>query len=158
MLASAVNLIPEPGRRGSGIEGSHMSDASVEELQVADTRLARSFFGAVTSWGLSFCLNMFLVPSHRTSVALMAAVAGVFVLQIGFYVWYAISAGSAARLLGARRWHYVVWILLAPFLALLPIPIVSTIIAVSPLSIRFLLGGQLQTAMREAAFAQLHGG
>jgi hypothetical protein len=36
--------------------------------------------------------------------------------------------------------------------ALIPIPIVSTIIGVSPLSIKFLLGGQLQTAIRERPF------
>ena len=73
-------------------------------------------------------------------------------------MWYAISAGAAAKLLGATGWHYVVWILVAPFLARLPIPIVSTIIGVSPLSIKFLLGGQLQTAMRLATFEELHGG
>jgi hypothetical protein len=42
-----------------------------------------------------------------------------------------------------------VWILASPILALVPIPLVSRVIAVSPLSIKFLLGGQLQTAIRE---------
>jgi hypothetical protein len=42
--------------------------------------------------------------------------------------------------------------LAAPFLALVPIPIVSTIIGVSPLSIKFLLGGQLQAAIRARTF------
>ncbi|MEZ5288280.1 MAG: hypothetical protein R2712_26460 [Vicinamibacterales bacterium] len=47
------------------------------------------------------------------------------------------------------------WILVAPFLALVPTPILSMLIGVSPLSIKFLLGGQFQTAMRDAAFAEL---
>ena len=41
---------------------------------------------------------------------------------------------------------YVVWILAAPLLAKIPIPLVSTLIAVSPLSIKFLLGSQLHSA------------
>jgi hypothetical protein len=80
----------------------------------------------------------------------------IVVCQLGAYIWYAVSAGAAAKAVGAVGWHYVVWILAAPLLAMLPIPIVSTIIGVSPLSIKFLLGGQLQTAMREETFAQLH--
>jgi hypothetical protein len=34
---------------------------------------------------------------------------------------------------------------------------VSTIIGVSPFSIKFLLGGQLQAAIRQESFAELHG-
>lgn len=78
------------------------------------------------------------------------------VLQLGFYVWYAKAAGTAATAIGENGWKYVVWILAAPFLALLPIPIVSTLIAASPLAIKFLLGGQLQSAIRAATFNELH--
>jgi hypothetical protein len=46
----------------------------------------------------------------------------------------------------------------APFLAMIPIPIVSTIIGVSPLSIKFLLGGQLAAAIRQESFAGIHEG
>jgi hypothetical protein len=134
-----------------------MTEVSVEQLQAADSALSRSFWGCVTTVVLTFGWAMFLLPSHRSSTAWTLAGLALLLLQFGFYVWYAISAGSAAKLLGATRWHYVVWILIAPFLALLPIPIVSTIIGVSPLSIKFLLGGQLQTAIRQATFGQLHG-
>jgi hypothetical protein len=55
-------------------------------------------------------------------------------------------------MLGETPWKYVVWILAAPFLSRIPIPIVSTLIGVSPLSIKFLLGGQLQSAIRQRPF------
>lgn len=77
-------------------------------------------------------------------------------IQLASYVWYAVAAGAAARVLGDAGWKYVVWILAAPFLAQLPIPIVSTIIRVSPLSIKFLLGSQLQAAIRQQGFASIH--
>lgn len=135
-----------------------MGQTSIDQLQAADSRLTRSFIGAVIGFLLGMGFPMFAAPFLRERPIEAAIVAlGLLALQVGFYVWYAISAGAAAKLLGATGWHYVVWILVAPFLALLPIPIVSMIIGVSPLSIKFLLGGQLQTAIREATFGQLHG-
>ncbi len=77
-------------------------------------------------------------------------------MQIGLYVWFAIAAGAAARALGGTAWHYIVWILASPILSMIPIPLVSTVIAVSPLSIKFLLGGQLQTAIRDQTSMALH--
>jgi len=43
-------------------------------------------------------------------------------------------------------------------LDLVPIPIVSTIIGASPLSIKFLLSGQLQSAIRDGTIADLRQG
>ena len=121
-----------------------MAKPSVDELMAAESRLNRSLVAsivavlAVLGWSVAaggqvgaFCLSLF---------------------QLGCYIWFAVSAGAAAKILGEARWKYVTWILVAPFLALIPIPIVSTIIGVSPLSIKFLLGGQLQTAIRERIF------
>jgi hypothetical protein len=134
-----------------------MGQASVEQLQAADSSLTRSFIACVAGVVLSISWTLFFAPSPQERPGEVVLVGmGLLVLQLGFYVWYAVSAGAAAKLLGATGWHYVVWILVAPFLALLPIPIVSTVIGVSPLSIKFLLGGQLQTAIREATFEQLH--
>jgi hypothetical protein len=134
-----------------------MSTATAEDLINADSRLTRSFFAAVLTWGSSFVWALFLAPTpqiNREGVPWAPLV--ILILQITTYVWYAIAAGAAARMLGAPGGRYVAWILAAPFLALLPIPIVSTIIGVSPLSIKFLLGGQLQSAIREATLAQMH--
>lgn len=135
-----------------------MSQTSIDRLQAADSRLTRSFFGSAAAFLLTMGYPMFFAPfvAERPAEAGLVAL-GLLALQVAFYVWYAISAGAAAQLLGGTRWHYVVWILVAPFLSMLPIPIVSMIIGVSPLSIKFLLGGQLQTAIRDATFGQLHG-
>ncbi len=72
--------------------------------------------------------------------------------QLGAYLWFALCVGAAARALSEPSWRYVAWVIAAPFLALIPIPIVSTVIAVSPLSIKFLLGGQLERRIRERTF------
>jgi len=138
-----------------------MSDVSVEQLQAADSALGRSFIGAATTVLLTLAFGVLVAPSLGSSTESAKAVWGVVALallaaEIGCYVWYAISAGAAAKLLGSSGWHFVTWILVAPFLALVPIPIISTIIGVSPLSIKFLLGGQLQTAIRQATFGELH--
>lgn len=134
-----------------------MGTVSFDDLVAADTRLTRSFVSAVAMWLASYCWALFAAPPSQAGPAQVPWIPlGIFVLQVAAYIWYAVSAGGAARVLGAVGWMYVVWILVAPFLARLPIPIVSMIIGVSPLSIKFLLGGQLQTAMRDVTFAEMH--
>jgi hypothetical protein len=136
-----------------------MAAASMAELQAADTNLTRSFLGAIaaavasTAWTL---VSGAALQTEAPDVQIALAAVGLLLLQVACYVWYAMSAGRAARLLGATAWHYVTWILAAPFVAMLPIPIVSTLIAISPLSVKLLLGGQLQTAIRQATFEELH--
>lgn len=129
--------------------------ATIEQLQSADAGLTRSFIACVATVLTSLGWALFVGPPAPGQVAWFPLLVGL--CQLAAYVWYAVSAGAAAKAVGAVGWHYVVWILAAPVLALMPIPIVSTIIGVSPLSIKFLLGGQLQTAMREQTFAELHG-
>lgn len=130
---------------------------TIDDLIHAEARLGRAFVGylfAVMS-GLGWPM---IVAGQGTEppAGWIAASLVLLVVQAGLYVWFAIAAGAAARALGGTAWHYIVWILAAPFLALLPIPLVSTLIAVSPLSIKFLLGGQLQTAIREQTSMALH--
>jgi hypothetical protein len=127
----------------------------IEELMRAESRLTRSFVGAVIGavLGVGWMFVGTRPPAGTTD--LDPAAVGLALVQFGFYIWYAISAGAAAKLLGDKGWKYVVWILAAPFLARIPIPIVSTLIAVSPLSIKFLLGGQLQTAIRQEGIAAI---
>ena len=127
---------------------------TIEELQIADTRLTRSFVAAVAGSLASLFWAMIVSPRPPGEIILFYLLIGV--AQFSAYIWYAVSVGAAAKALGGVRWHYVTWILVAPFLAMIPIPVVSTIIGVSPLSIKFLLGGQLNTAMREKTFAELH--
>jgi hypothetical protein len=134
-----------------------MADTRVDELIRAENRLTRSFIGYLAAVIAPFVVLFSIDSSTRTQSVRFAAFAFLLLLaEIGLFVWYAISAGAAAKALGDKAWKYVVWILVAPFLALIPIPFVSTIIGVSPLSIKFLLGGQLQTAIRQESFADFH--
>jgi hypothetical protein len=130
-----------------------MSVASVEALIAAEERLNRSF---------AACLGLLLANLGWAYVDIKTGMPGMLprlvslglvALQWACYVWFAVSAGAAAKRLGEKPWKYVVWILAAPFLAMIPIPIVSTLIRASPLSVKFLLGGQLQSAIREQTLA-----
>ena len=134
-----------------------MADDRLEMLSRAESKLTRSFWAAAVGVVGSMIWALFVTggqPDAGSGVGQAAVV--LLILQVAFYIWFAVSAGGAARVLGDSGWKYVAWILAAPFLAQLPIPIVSTIIGVSPLSIKFLLGGQLQEAIRKESFAAFH--
>ncbi|HJR60881.1 MAG TPA: hypothetical protein VJ813_15835 [Vicinamibacterales bacterium] len=131
-----------------------MTDTRFEALIQADTRLSRSFVACVIAVLASIFWTLFIATPASANWSVTALVLAV--VQLGCYVWYAVAAGGAARVLGDAGWKYIAWILAAPFLAKLPIPIVSTLIAVSPLSIKFLLGSQLQTAIRQEGLASIH--
>ncbi len=147
-----VEATTGPRTAGSDDGTGSVVPPSIEQLLRADSGLTRSFAAAVVTFLASTVWTLFVAnttPDGGPELTTTGAV--LLVAQLAAYVWYAIAAGAAARVLGDAGWKYVAWILLAPFLARLPIPIVSTLIAVSPLSIKFLLGGQLQTAIRESA-------
>ena len=135
-----------------------MAEDRLEQLLAAESRLSRSFWAAVAGVLGTMLWAMFVTgPSPDAGSGVAQASLVLVLVQLASYVWYAVAAGAAAKVLGDPGWMYVVWILVAPFLALIPIPIVSTIIGVSPLSIKFLLGGQLQTAIRDEGMAAIHG-
>jgi len=127
-----------------------MDSSRFDALMQADTRLTRSFIVcaaavmAVVFWTMFIATPEDVASPGPTGLVLLA-------IQLTAYVWFAVAAGQAARVLGEPAWMYVAWIIAAPLLARLPIPLVSTLIAVSPLSIRFLLGSQLQNAIRQAS-------
>jgi hypothetical protein len=131
---------------------------TVDELNARDTQLTRSFAAAVASLFATMLWTYFLAPTDADGLPQVSAVSVVLsLIQLGCYVWYAIAAGAAARTLGDAGWKYIAWILAAPFLAMLPIPIVSMLIGVSPLSIKFLLGSRLQAALHQETMTTLHG-
>jgi hypothetical protein len=133
------------------VEVSPMITSSVDELMAAESRLNRSMLACL----VAFLAGLILL-NVKTAAGGVTRGLGALVLlcfQMGCYVWYALAAGAAAKMLGEDRWRYVAWILVAPFLALIPIPVVSTLIGLSPLAIKFLLGGQLKTAIRERPYA-----
>jgi len=130
---------------------------TIEDLIHAEAGLARAFVGYLAAVASSLAWPMIAASiSPEPTVGIGIASIALLLVQIGLYVWFAIAAGAAARALGGTAWHYIVWILASPILSLVPIPLVSTVIAVSPLSIKFLLGGQLQTAIREQTSMALH--
>jgi hypothetical protein len=130
---------------------------TIEDLIHAEARLGRAFVGYLFAVLSGMAWPMLVAGrGGELSVAWIATSLGLLVLQVGLYVWFALAAGAAARALGGTAWHYIVWILVAPLLALAPLPLVSMVIAVSPLSIKFLLGGQLQTAIRDQTSMALH--
>jgi hypothetical protein len=134
-----------------------MTAVTVEQLIKVEARLTRSFAVAAGALILSIIWRFFIATPVRGGTVVMTP-AGVVLglLQIGAYIWYAVSAAAAATAIGSRGWMYGGWILAAPFLAMLPIPVVSTLIGASPLAIKFLLGGQLQTAIRSGTFDEIH--
>jgi hypothetical protein len=125
-------------------------NTSVDDLLTADSHLTRSFIAAVAGALAVMIWAIFVGP------ALTWVYVTLVLVQLGCYAWYALAAGEAARALGEKAWVYVTWILAAPLVALIPIPVLATVIAVSPLSIKFLLGGQLQSAIREQTFEVMH--
>jgi hypothetical protein len=135
-----------------------MADTTIDQLIRIDTQLSRSFAGAVVGLLANIIWTFFIAkptPTGQIELGTVGIVLGV--LQLGLYIWYAKSAGAAATAIGEAGWKYVVWILAAPFLARLPIPIVSTLIGASPLAIKFLLSGQLQSAIRAQTVSEIHG-
>jgi hypothetical protein len=137
------------------VPGGKMTESRFDALVQADTRLSRSFIAAVAATLATIFWTLFITgpeaPAEMSTTTIV-----LLLIQFGTYVWYAVAAGGAAKVLGDAGWKYVAWILAAPVLAQVPIPIVSTIIGVSPLSIKFLLGSQLQAAIRQEGFAGIH--
>lgn len=125
-------------------------NTSVDDLLSADSHLTRSFTAAAAGALATLLWAIYAGTSFSWLYLTLVLV------QFGCYVWYALAAGEAAKALGESGWMYLAWILAAPFVALVPIPVLSTLISVSPLSIKFLLGGQLQSAIREQTFEVMH--
>ena len=77
---------------------------------------------------------------------------GLMVLPV--YVWFAVTATRVARALGKAWGGYLAWLLLAPLFSCLPLPVVSLLLAASPLSLKFLLSGQLRSEIHDRTFAE----
>src|SRR3954447_18495451 len=102
---------------GCASEGS-MADDRVELLMKAESRLSRSFWAAAVGVIGTLLWAMFVTGDQADAGSGVAQASVVLlILQLASYVWFAISAGAAATVLGDSGWKYVVWILAAPFLA-----------------------------------------
>lgn len=127
---------------------------SVQELQAAESRLTSAFVLAAVAAGCGVGAGVWLrnAEEHRLFVWVVYLIAELFLVIA--YVWYATAIGRAATYVVPSPWKYILWVLVAPFLALIPIPIVSTLIAASPLSLKFFFGGQLRSEIRERLLAE----
>src|SRR5262249_24343584 len=125
-------------------------NTSVDDLLTADSHLTRSFIAAAAGALASMVWAIF------AGTALSWVYVTLVLVQLGCYIWYALAAAEAASALGESAGVYVAWILLAPLVALIPIPVLGSVISVSPLSIKFLLSGQLQSAIRDQTFEVMH--
>jgi len=75
-------------------------------------------------------------------------------LFLGAYAWFAYAATAAAGRVGRSRALVLGWLVAAPLLALLPIPFLSTVLQASPLSLKFVLAGELRATIQERMFAE----
>ena len=125
-----------------------MSKPTVEELEAAEARLGSAFILAAIAIVCSVAAGIWFQSRDQRGTIEWAAYLGAEVFVVGAYVWYATAIGRAARYLVPSPWKYIVWVLAAPFLALIPIPIVSTVIGLSPLSLKFFFTGQLRNEIK----------
>jgi hypothetical protein len=130
-----------------------MSKPTIEELEAAESRLNSAFVLAVVAVVCGIGAGLWLRSAEEQRPTVWAVYLAAQLFLVGAYIWYAAAIGRAATFLVPGPWKYVLWVLAAPFLALIPIPIVSTLIAVSPLSLKFLFSGQLRNEIRERTLA-----
>ncbi len=145
-------LMPAPPVRPREVAGPPSAPVALptlssQELLTIEGRLNASLWVAVAAVAGTFAWALFSGTGAPRWVSLALAL-----FQLVAYVWFAVCVGAAAAAVGETKWVYVAWVLAAPVLALVPIPILSTIIGVSPLSIKFLLSGQLERRIRERTF------
>jgi hypothetical protein len=130
-----------------------MSKPSVEELEAAEARLNSAFVIAAVAVACALGAGIWLQNADERSAILWIVYLLAELFLVGAYIWYAAAIGRAATYLVASPWKYILWVLVAPFLALIPIPIVSTVIALSPLSLKFFFAGQLRNEIRDRVLA-----
>ena len=130
-----------------------MADYTVDATLRLETRLNRSFALCVAFFVAIGVLQIVLTargsPLRQLGpwplLLLLLLLAGL----LAAYIWFAIEITSTAVALGKKPALFLVWMIAAPFLALLPLPVISTIIAASPLSLKLLLAGQLRSEIHD---------
>jgi hypothetical protein len=132
-----------------------VSPPSVDRLLAIERQLDRSFVVCVVLVLAAALWPVYLRitgQSGATWANLVALALGLGLLAA--YVWFAVAATLAARALRKAWAGYLAWLLLAPLFSCLPIPVVSLLLAASPLSLKFLLSGQLRSEIHQRTFAE----
>ena len=130
-----------------------VSDAahySVDDLLAIEAQLDRSFMVCVVALLANLAVPFAVDAPHPRGIAfLLASLASLFAT----YIWFAVSVGRAEKAVGDNATLFVFWVLAAPLLSLVPIPLVSTILMASPLSLKILLSRELRAKIHEKTFA-----
>ena len=136
-----------------------MADAkpySTEDLLAIESQLDRSFMVCVAALLAYFALPFVVYATPREwgqqGVMLAVIMLGPLVLLPAAYVWFAVSVGRAEKAVGDNAVLFVLWVLGAPVLSIFPIPIVSTLLVASPLSLKFLLSRELRSKIHDQTF------
>lgn len=129
-------------------------EESLDELLAIEKQLDRSFLASIAALLVVLAWPLLLrVMLQRGAVGAGAAsyLLALAVL-VGCYLWFAVGVGRAARAVDGNVLAFVLWVLLAPLLSLVPIPIVSSVLLASPLSLKFLLSGRLRAKIHARTF------
>jgi hypothetical protein len=132
-----------------------MSPAPIDRLLAIERQLDRSFVVCVVLLLVSLGLPVFLRLTDQSAglgSGVLAAALGTALF--GCYVWFAVSVARAAKGVGGRWIPYLAWLVLSPLFLCLPIPLLSHLIAASPLSLKFFLSGQLRSEIHRRTFAE----
>jgi hypothetical protein len=133
---------------------------SVKELMRIDARLNRAFYAAVAAIIFYVAVSIFSISPVREprsgSPALALIIVLFLILAVGAYVWYVVSIYLTATAIKKPTGLYLFWAIGGPILSLLPIPIISNVLTVTPLIIKFLLSGEIRTMIRLRTLRDMH--
>jgi len=137
-----------------------MANQRVEDLLRQETLLNRSFALWMTMYIAVGVLGVFV--GARGGIPLTVGVAlvqlALLLTYLASYIWFIIEVTRTAKALEKRPLPFLAWMLVAPVIGLIIglIPVFSIfaiVIGASPLSIKFLLAGQLRTEIHNRTFA-----
>ena len=139
----------------NGSDGrSEAATDTIDDLLAVESRLDRSFGWAIAAFLLATFWPLAARTMGVTGHGWATAVWGVLMLAyIACYLWFAFAAGAAAARVGRSRLLVGGWILLVLMLPIVFGGVISVLIAASPLSLRFLLAGELRSLIRETTLA-----
>jgi hypothetical protein len=131
-----------------------MPEPTIDELLAAEASLDRSFTACLIAFLVSTAWPIYIRLTGQGGTSWAWPIGLLLLLPLlGTYVWFAYAASTAAARLGQERSLYLAWLIAAPVLGRIPIPIVSQIITVSPLSLKFLLSSQLRHEIHRRTLA-----
>ena len=132
----------------------------VKDLHAIEDRLNRGFYAAVIALLIYLALaaygSSFLDTASPLAVWILIIILVSFLFAVAGYIWYVVSIARTTRALGKSSALYILWLLLAPILSLAPIPVISLIIGVSPLIIKFIISSEIRARIRSQTLRDLH--